>query len=265
MTCDVIQGDCTQILATMPAASFDCVVCSPPYNLGVAYNSYADDLPYSDYLAWTHSWLAQVSRVLHQEGSVFVVVADLPRNLHLSSDLTRIAEENHLVLQNKIVWVKSIHVKGRTHGHHRPTTSPRYLDVTHEQVLHFTRRGDVKLDRHAEGVGVPYSDPANETRYKHRNTLRCPGTTWYLPHTTRQGRGRHPATFPAALAEKCIRLHGVREGLKVLDPFGGSGTVGLACKRLGVHCTLIEIDEGYCSLARRRVEACSDKVQRVMF
>lgn len=261
----VHQGDCVGVMASLSDDSIDVCVCSPPYNLGVPYTSYDDDRPYADYLAWTETWVQEVARVLHQDGSVFVIVADLPRNPHLSSDVVRIAQDAGFVTQNKIVWVKSVHVKGRTHGHLRPTTSPRYLDVTHEHVLHLTKRGDVPIDRHAEGVGVPYADKSNETRYKHRNKLRCPGSVWYVPQPTRNGRARHPAAFPVKLAEKCLRLHGVREGLKVLDPFGGSGTVGVAAKRCGCDCTLIELDPGYCEHARRRVEAASDLVQRVMF
>lgn len=263
---DIIQGDCLEILPTLTAHSFDVVVTSCPYNLGIDYKTYKDNLPYEDYLDWTDRWLALVARVLTHDGSLFVNVADLPRNLNLSSDLAHLAQR-HLTLQNKIMWCKSVHVKGRTHGHHRPTTSPRYLDVTHEHIFHLTHKGAVPLDRHGEGVGVPYTDKANETRYKHRNKLRCPGSVWFVPQPTITGgmRDKHPATFPVKLAEKCIRLHGVREGMKVLDPFGGIGSTGVACKSIGVDCTLIEIDPEYCEVARRRIEAASAKVQMMMF
>jgi hypothetical protein len=42
-------------------------------------------------------------------------------------------------------------------------------------------------------------------------------------------------------------------GSSVVDPFGGSGTTGLACKALGIPCTLIEIEERFCELAVKRL------------
>lgn len=42
-------------------------------------------------------------------------------------------------------------------------------------------------------------------------------------------------------------------GNSVLDPFAGSGTTGLACKALGIPCTMIEIEERYCELAASRL------------
>lgn len=39
------------------------------------------------------------------------------------------------------------------------------------------------------------------------------------------------------------------KGIKsVLDPFAGSGTTGRACRKLGLNCTLFEINEKYISL-----------------
>lgn len=43
-------------------------------------------------------------------------------------------------------------------------------------------------------------------------------------------------------------------GGSVLDPFGGSGTTALACKKLGIPCTLIEIEERFCELAANRLQ-----------
>ena len=62
----------------------------------------------------------------------------------------------------------------------------------------------------------------------------------------------HFATFPPKLVEPCIKA-GSRPGDKVLDPFGGAGTVGLVADRLGRDSTLLELNPEYAELARKRL------------
>jgi DNA modification methylase len=66
--------------------------------------------------------------------------------------------------------------------------------------------------------------------------------------------GAHFATFPPALAERCIKA-GTRPGDTVLDPFGGAGTTGLVADRLQRAAILIELNPQYVSLARKRIAA----------
>lgn len=64
----------------------------------------------------------------------------------------------------------------------------------------------------------------------------------------------HFATFPPALAERCIKA-GSRPHHTVLDPFGGAGTTGLAADRLQRNAILIELNPDYVRLARSRIDA----------
>ena len=61
--------------------------------------------------------------------------------------------------------------------------------------------------------------------------------------------GAHFATFPEALVEPCIQA-GSRVGDLVLDPFFGSGTVGVVCERYGRKW--VGIDLSYHELAKAR-------------
>jgi DNA modification methylase len=63
----------------------------------------------------------------------------------------------------------------------------------------------------------------------------------------------HFATFPPALITPCI-LAGCPVGGIVLDPFGGSGTVGMVAAREGRNAILIELNPSYAAMARRRVD-----------
>lgn len=69
----------------------------------------------------------------------------------------------------------------------------------------------------------------------------------------------HFATFPSRLAETCIKA-GCPDNGVVLDPFGGSGTTGMAAERLGRDSILIEINPDYVLIAERRL-AC-DRLKR---
>jgi len=53
----------------------------------------------------------------------------------------------------------------------------------------------------------------------------------------------HPATFPINLPEMCIKLHGIKEKMVVMDPFLGIGSSAIASNRLGVSFIGFEIDK----------------------
>jgi len=63
--------------------------------------------------------------------------------------------------------------------------------------------------------------------------------------------GAHFATFPPKLIEPCI-LAGCPMGGTVLDPFGGSGTVGMVAEQNRRNSILIELNPKYVEMARRR-------------
>lgn len=72
----------------------------------------------------------------------------------------------------------------------------------------------------------------------------------------------HFATFPPALAERCI-LAGCPERGVVLDPFGGAGTTGLVADRLNRDAILIELNPEYAEMARLRIEGDAPLFTRV--
>lgn len=73
---------------------------------------------------------------------------------------------------------------------------------------------------------------------------------WTIP--THAYSAAHFATFPPKLVEPCIKA-GCPEDGTVLDPFGGAGTVGLVADQLGRDAILIELNEEYAGMARRRI------------
>lgn len=68
---------------------------------------------------------------------------------------------------------------------------------------------------------------------------------------TNAERVGHPTQKPLAVMLWCLRQFPGTS--TVVDPFGGSGTTAVACKQLGIACTLIEIEERYCAIAVERL------------
>ena len=259
-TFDLRQRDCLEGMAKMPDATVDLVVTSPPYNLGIAYSRYSDGQDRGSYLEWSHGWAGQVRRLLKPNGSLFLNLGAAPSNPLLPHEFV-LRVRDLFVLQNTIHWIKAISLdeEGTTvsRGHFKPISSARYLNDCHEYVFHLTPEGKTPIDRLA--LGVPYADKSNIARWSHTRgkDRRCRGNTWFVPYKTIQARAKerpHPATFPVELAENCIRLHGLRDELVMLDPFLGIGNSAVAAQRCGVkHFIGFEIDEEYLSEAKRRL------------
>jgi len=269
-TCfELHHGDCLEGMKRLPGGCVDVVVTSPPYNLDIRYSAYRDNRDRDEYIEWSCAWAAEVKRLLAEEGSFFLNIGATPANPMLPHALA--AKFSSLfVLQNTLHWIKSITVKTRegaeiSAGHFKPINSSRFITDCHEYIFHFTKTGNVELDRLA--VGVPYSDKSNIARWDHTGgrDLRCRGNTWFIPYPTiqsRAGERPHPATFPVALASQCIRLHGARPGhcLTMLDPFLGIGNSALAARECGVQRFIgFEMDEGYLKECRSRLEHGSNK------
>lgn len=142
-------------------------------------------------------------------------------------------------------------------GHYKPIGGSRFLHDCHEYIFHFTKSGKVPLDRLA--VGVPYQDKTNIGRWHSaKRDKRCRGNTWFVPYKTirdRDNQRPHPSSFPVALPEMCIKLHGVSKAKLVLDPFAGIGSTALACLSIGVSFVGFDIDKQYLEIASKRVNS----------
>ena len=64
----------------------------------------------------------------------------------------------------------------------------------------------------------------------------------------------HPAVFPEELVRRCIKMFSRKDSL-VLDPFMGSGTVAVVCKKTKRHYIGFDISEEYCKTAEKRNES----------
>lgn len=257
-----LEGDVIEQLKTLPDNEFDCIVTSPPYNIGKNYGKKVDDKkPMDKYLDWILDVFTECKRVLKPDGSVFINIGYSNVEPWIAMDVAQKLRST-FVLQNNITWVKNISIDETSYGHFKPINSKRFLNVTNETILHFTKTGDVSVERLA--IGVPYMHKSNlkERNKKVSKTgetkpdVRCRGNTWFIKYETVQSkkeRGDHPASYPVELAEMCIKLAvGDRKDVKILDPFIGTGTTLIACKKLGVEGVGIDINHEFLEFARTR-------------
>jgi site-specific DNA-methyltransferase (adenine-specific) len=260
-------GDCVSVMPALDPGSVGVIVTSPPYNLGIKYRSYRDDMPRTEYLNWTDRWLRAASGVVAPGGSLFLNVGAKPTDPWIPLEVAQVARR-YFKLQNTIHWVKSIAIdrdavgaaagfdRDVAVGHYKPINSDRFVNDCHEFIFHFTPGGRTRLDRRA--VGVPYQDASNVKRWAGaEGGRRCRGNTWFIPYETIQSRDRdrpHPASFPPKVPEQCLRLHGTDRAGLVLDPFLGLGSTAIAAAKQGVDFVGIELDEQYLDEAVRRVK-----------
>lgn len=249
--------------------SIDVVVTSPPYNIGVKYSRHSDNLPRSEYLDWMKEFGKIVKRSLKEDGSFFLNVGNTPKDQWLAWDVAQTMRES-FVLQNVIQWIKSIAIEkkdvGRypnivgdiSVGHYKPIVSNRFLNDCQEYLFHFTKSGNVNLQKIS--IGVPYQDKSNIGRWKSATRdLRDRGNTWFIPYETIRDRGErpHPATFPTKLPEMCIKLHGLKRKMLVMDPFLGIGSSAIAALKLGTNFIGFDIDIAYLHTCSKRLESFS--------
>lgn len=251
----IYQEDCLKGLDKIDPGSIDIVVTSPPYNININYSTYKDNLTQEEYCTFLKALSHKISTALKNNGSFFLNVGAIPKN-QWAPLISANQFKQDFTLQNTIHWIKTISIPEQniSVGHFKPINSQRYHNDCHEYIFHFTKQGTVPL--HKENIGVPYKDPSNIKRWNNNNNknLRDRGNVWYIPYETKNKKDAHPAAFPVQLPEMCIKDHGYTKDTLVLDPFMGSGTTAIACKRLGINYIGFEIDPFYISIAEKRLE-----------
>jgi site-specific DNA-methyltransferase (adenine-specific) len=223
-------------MLALPAKSVDIVSTSPPYNLGIAYNTYRDNKPRQEYLSWLDRVFVAVKHCLKDEGHFWLNVGYSNVDPWVGMDVAQVAR-NHFVLQNNFVWVKSIAINDVTTGHFKPINSDRFANPTWEHLFHFTKTGTVPCDKLA--VGVPYMWDCNidntgrlrgraakklgyknikdfndrataedKKKFEHELSVklarqkpkaqsRCRGNSWFVPYDTIANREKHRGSHPA--------------------------------------------------------------------
>ena len=242
----ILQGDCVEMMRSLPAASVDMIFADPPYNLqlggdllrpdGSQVDAVDDDWDKFDSLAtydrFTHGWLKEAKRILKPGGSIWVIGSY--HNIFRVG--TALQDQGYWIL-NDVVWRKA-------------NPMPNF-------------KGTRFTNAHETLIWASMGEKARYTfNYRAMKTLNDElqmRSDWLIPICGGQERLKkggtkvHPTQKPEALLYR-ILLACSNPGDVILDPFFGTGTTGAVAKRLGRHYIGIEREDDYIAAAKERIE-----------
>ena len=219
----------------------DLIVTSPPYNLGIEYNSNDDELQYQDYMDFNHKWLTNCLNWSNPHGRLLLNIP-LDKNKggqrSVGADVTKMAQEIGWKYHSTIVWNEG-NISRRTAWGSWLAASAPYVIAPVELILVLYKDSWKKL------LGSKESNITRDEFMGWTNGL------WTFNGESKKRVG-HPAPFPRELPMRCIKLFSYVEDV-VFDPFLGSGTTLIEAyngNRIGIG---VDIDENYCKLAENRI------------
>lgn len=250
---EIICGDVRKLDQYVEPASAQLVVTSPPYNVGIEYDGYHDNLPTNRYRTFLINAFKQYHRALCDGGRIAVVV---PLGVERSPWrlFAPTIHENLIAAgftpRGWIIWDKGTAQNSTAWGSFRSFTSPSLRDLCEVVIVMHKGTGILTAPKGvllADEAGK-YSPFLQDAEYFGNLSMNA----WRVkPETSLNGD--HPAPFPVELVERLIHLYAY-PGALIVDGMAGSGSVGVAAKKNLCRAVLVEQSELYCALARERVE-----------
>ena len=264
----VFRSDAGTLLQKLPENLFRCCITSPPYwglrDYGIDGQIGAEEEP-AAYVRRLVDVFEGVRRVLTDDGTLWLNIGDSytsgnrgyrapdrknpvramtyraptpdglkPKDLiGIPWRLALALQEAGWFLRSDIIWEKPNCMPESVKD--RPTRAHEYLFLLTKSVKYYYNHANIK-----------------EPNGRNRRTV------WSIP--TEPFPGAHFATFPPKLVEPCV-MAGSKPGDWVLDPFFGSGTVGVVCEEQRRNYVGIELNPEYVEIALQRIR----NVQPPMF
>jgi len=251
---EVHEGDCIELLRSLPDRCAQLVIADPPYNLGPKFGVTAEWVNDPAWLAWCGEWLSECQRILTDDGNLFVY------GIHHYLCLLHVRlYEMGMTYRRQIIW------------HYQNGFAPyrRNLAAHYEPILWFSKRPDSYF--------LPIREPYKSAeRLRHKVTKngkewaphpegRLAGDVWSFPTLAgrrfRDERVAHPAQKPLALTDRIVG-HFSAPGSLVVVPFAGSGTECVSASRHGRDFWAAELNPEYVRLAESRLRVAATPAPR---
>ena len=242
----ILNGECIQVMKTIPSASIDCIFADPPYNLQLQGELRRPDDTIVDgvnedwdkfksfqlYDQFCRSWLKECHRLLRKNGTIWVI-----GSYHNIFRIGAILQDLGFWILNDIVWRKS---------NPMPNFKGRRFTNAHETLIWAAKDADSKYCFNYQAMKTLNDDIQMRS-------------DWFLPLCTGHERLRnehglklHPTQKPESLLYRVILSSTNIEDV-VLDPFAGTGTTLAVAKKLQRRYIGIERHPDYMKAALRRV------------
>jgi site-specific DNA-methyltransferase (adenine-specific) len=236
----IYNEDCLKTLKSMEDNSVDLILTSPPYNIGIDYDSYDDKKDWKEYYKWCGEWLEQCYRVLKSDGRIaidhYLSLGTAQYRTAPIAKLYNIMDDIGFKHHSIAVWTDITLAKRTAWGSWLSASSP-YINSPYEGVII-----DYKDKWKKENKG--------ESTIKKEDFIKLTRGVWDIKTET---RGLTKANFSIDFASKIINLLSYKDDV-VYDPFMGSGTTAIACIRNGRKYIGSEISPNYWEIANDRIK-----------
>lgn len=247
------QGDCLEVLASLPEKTVDMVFADPPYNLSNGgFTCQAGKMVSVNKGEWDKSrgleedfnfhfaWLQACQRILKPNGTLWV--SGTYHSIYACGYALQLLGYHIL---NDICWFKP---------NASPNLSCRFFTASHETLI-WARKS--KASRHKFNYEAMKDGTFSEDRLKVSGKQMR--SVWSIPVTplSEKSFGKHPTQKPLALMERVV-LSSTNSGDIVLDPFCGSGSTGVAAIKHQRKFVGVEKEREYVELSESRLRAATN-------
>lgn len=270
----VINGNCIDEMNKLPESSVDLIVTSPPYNVGIDYDSHDDRMTMDEYWEFTKEWLTSAFNVLKDDGRIAV---NIPYEVNVQDRGGRVLFMSEFWSVMKQVGFKFFGLvdldedsphrsKTTAWGSWMSPSAPYIYNPKECVILAYKEKHIKKVKGVAQWQGVWEQVPDEKIDGYFKNKLVYTpedkkefmdlvyGQWSYFADTKQMTK----ATFSMDIPMKAIKILTYKNDV-VLDPFTGSGTSICAAEITGRRWIGIELSENYCKVAKERVQHFVDR------
>lgn len=270
----IINGDCVEVMKTLPEGSVDLICTSPPYSVGIQYDVYDDNTSIDEYLIFSKKWLSEAYKVLKDDGRICV---NIPLEVNLKDRGGRIflvSEIWNIMKEIGFNWFGIIDLEEKS-PHRSKTTawgswmsaSQPYLYNPKECIILAYKNSPKKLVKgQAQWLGTPVVQEDGKTKMTYldedkKEFMELVYGQWsYFADTKTLTK----ATFSMDIPTKAIKILTYKNDV-VLDPFCGSATTIVAAETLERRWVGIELSKKYTQIGLQRVKPFYEMKRQMKF
>src|SRR5210317_708385 len=262
------NGDSRKLMSQMDEKSVDLIVTSPPYGVGIDYDSWDDDKHIAEYWQFTREWLREAYRVLKDDGRIALNIPyEINRQakggrIYFSAEVWMIMKEIGFGFFGIVDLEESSPHRSKTTawGSWMSPSAPYIYNPKECVILAYKKKHKKQVKGTPQCKGeyqmVPNEKIEGEFRKKlvydekdKKDFMSLVFGQWNYFADTQQ---KTKATFSLDIPYRAIKILSYKEDL-VFDPFNGSGTTCLAAEMLGRPWIGCDISSNYVKVAKDRI------------